>query len=372
MQAPDRGDCTGLQVILTFVLAIIATALATGIRFLFYPILGDHHAFILYLLPTLFAAWLGGWKPAVLVLLLGLIMGTYLFVKPPGTLRIESLEEQLGLICYLIVGGGSILLAECLHAAQRQLLIANVRLKEANIQLRERAAEALRVNQERLQSIAATARGLEREILEIAALEQQRIGRDLHDGIGQELTGLGLMAGALAQRLESTPELAELAAKITAGFERVHAEVRSLSQGLIPVEVGPEGLRSALVNLAKRTSEQSGTECTLASNESCTVADAATANHLFRIVQEAVSNALRHGHPHHIWITLHAEAHTLILSIRDDGTGFAGCIDEKNGLGIRLMKNRAGQIGGTLTIGSAAGSGTLVTCTLARGKYDGS
>jgi PAS domain S-box-containing protein len=207
---------------------------------------------------------------------------------------------------------------------------------------------------------------LEREVLEIATLEQRRIGQDLHDGVGQELTGLCLMADGLVKQLADLPAQAELAAKIVAGLSRAHEQVRALSRGLIPVQVDPDGLRAALEDLAARTAEQSGTPCSFDSAGPVAVADAVTANHLYHIAQEAVSNALRHGRPRHVWIGLHAKDDTLTLSVRDDGIGVPAFVEAKRGLGVRIMRNRAGLIGGTLTIGPGDGGGTLVTCILSR------
>jgi PAS domain S-box-containing protein len=208
---------------------------------------------------------------------------------------------------------------------------------------------------------------LEREVLEIAAGEQRRIGQELHDGVGQELTGLSLMADTLVERLETTsPPEVELAAKILGGLGRIHEQVRALSRGLVPVEVDPEGLRAALQELAARTEDQAGVRCALVCAGPVEVADSVTATHLFRIAQEAISNALRHGLPRNIRIALRGEPGTLILSIQDDGAGLAGSAEEGSGLGIRLMRYRAGAVGGTLRIGPAAGGGTAVRCTVPR------
>jgi PAS domain S-box-containing protein len=209
---------------------------------------------------------------------------------------------------------------------------------------------------------------LEREVLEVAALEQRRIGQELHDGVGQELTGLSLMADALAQRLKADDADWRLAAKVAAGLERVHQQVRSLSHGLVPENVDPEGLRAALEDLAARTGEQSGTACRFEWGGPVEVANAVTATHLLRIAQEAVSNALRHGRSHHIRIGLRGEDGNLTLSIRDDGIGIPRFLEETRGLGVRIMRNRAAVIGGTLTVGPADGGGTLVTCILSRRK----
>jgi PAS domain S-box-containing protein len=210
---------------------------------------------------------------------------------------------------------------------------------------------------------------LEREVLEAAASEQRRIGQELHDSVGQELTGLGLLAAALAKRVgEVSPAHGAMANRITEGLERVHRQVRSLSRGLVPVPVDAEGLRAALEELAARTGEESQSRCTFACTGPTEVKHADTATHLLRIAQEAVSNALRHGHPRHIHITLHGAADSLILGVEDDGVGMSGAPEIETGLGIRLMHYRAGIIGGSLVIGVAEGGGILVSCLLPGGQ----
>jgi two-component system sensor kinase FixL len=92
--------------------------------------------------------------------------------------------------------------------------------------------------------------------------------------------------------------------------------------------------------------------------------DNATATQMFRIAQEAVTNALRHGNPRQVRVTLFADPKDLRLRIRDDGVGFSGNLDHRNGLGLRIMEYRAGLIGGDLRVGPVAGGGTVVTLTL--------
>jgi PAS domain S-box-containing protein len=209
---------------------------------------------------------------------------------------------------------------------------------------------------------------LEREVLEIAALEQRRIGQELHDSVGQELTGLGLLADALAQRLSAeSANVATLAEKVVQGIGRVRAQVRSLSHGLVPVEVDPEGLRAALEQLAASAQESCGCVCTFESASPLTVADPDLATHLFRIAQEAVSNALRHGQARHIRIALGAESGAVTLTVQDDGVGFDEPPRGVKGLGLRLMRYRAGVIGGSLSVTRSASGGTAVSCRVPRG-----
>lgn len=208
-------------------------------------------------------------------------------------------------------------------------------------------------------------KAMEHEVLEIATREQHRLGQELHDGVGQELTGLGLLADALTQRLrERGFSETMLAVKVTDGLLRVHQQVRALSHGLVPVEVDPEGLRAALEQLADRTTEQSGVECRFGGEGSFEIPDTLTATHLFRIVREAVSNALRHARPRCIRIHWQARVESLTLSVTDDGCGMVGPPGSGEGLGIRLMQYRAGVIGGTLSIGPAEGGGTRVVCQI--------
>lgn len=220
---------------------------------------------------------------------------------------------------------------------------------------RKRAAESLRESEERFHQ-------LERQLVEIAAQEQRRLGQELHDGVGQELTGLGLMAEALGQRVSHTPTEKQIASRLVAGIERVHQEIRTLSRGLVPVHVELKGLWAALDDLAVRTREQSGIPITFDCPDWVEQPDQATATHLFRIAQEALSNALRHARPRQVQIALHFVPEGLFLSIRDDGTGMQTRPDEGNGMGLRIMQYRAQVIGAALHIGPADGAGTVVTC----------
>lgn len=209
---------------------------------------------------------------------------------------------------------------------------------------------------------------IQREVLAIAEHEQRQIGQELHDGVGQELTGLGLMAQSLVQRLPDVVVEKRIALRLSAGLDSVHQQIRELSRGLIPVHVESRGLMAALDNLAARTAEASGIEVTAECPEWVELPDHATATQLFRIAQEAISNAVRHGKPRHIRLSLLTEPNGLRLRIRDDGAGIQGVPDQGDGLGLKIMHYRAGQIGGVLQIGPTLGGGTVVSCTLPRSK----
>ena len=204
---------------------------------------------------------------------------------------------------------------------------------------------------------------LEREIVEIATAEQRRIGEDLHDNVGQELTALGLLAESLAESLQnhSQAEL-DLARKLVQGLTRVFGQVRIISRGLVPVEADAHSLPSALEELAARVSENPGVHCTFHREEPIDIENDLNARHLFLIAQEACSNALRHGHAKNIEIRLYPRNDLLILEIEDDGYGMPE--NPKEGLGLKIMRNRASVIAGTLKLASVEPHGTVVTCTL--------
>lgn len=211
-------------------------------------------------------------------------------------------------------------------------------------------------------------RTLQKEILEIAAGEQRRIGQDLHDGVGQELTGLGLLAGNLLEEIiKSCPEQTELSQKIVVGLKRVLGQVRALSQGLLPVEVDGEGLMNALQELAGRISDQAGVRCAFHCDTPVRVDDNAVATHLFRIAQEAVANALTHGKARTIDIGLVVSSGFLRLTVEDDGRGIRRPA-KAGGLGLKIMQYRANLIGARFQVEPGEDGGTLVTCVLYRGE----
>jgi PAS domain S-box-containing protein len=206
---------------------------------------------------------------------------------------------------------------------------------------------------------------LEREVTEVATAQQRRIGQELHDTVSQELTGLTMMASALAERLKGKePAIAGLAHRLVEGLASVQKQVRIVSHGLIPVEIDAEGLRAALEDLADRVRQQAGIPCALHNPRPIVFQDALTATHLFHIAQEATNNALRHARPRRIDIHLAMTPDALVLSVRDDGVGLEPGPNHKSGVGLRLMRYRASLIGGVLQVGPAEKTGTVVTCTV--------
>ena len=207
----------------------------------------------------------------------------------------------------------------------------------------------------------------ERKILEIAGVEQRRIGQDLHDSLGQELTALSLLVDNLAHSLtEKGPQSVALH-KITAGLKRAQAQVRELSRGLMPVDVDSEGLMAALNDLARRASNGEAT-CRFSCQQQVLVDDNTAATHLFRIAQEAVHNALKHSKAKTITISLAHKDGQITLQVKDDGVGIQKSDLEKTGMGLTSLRYRADLINARLKITTGDNGGTLVSCSVARGR----
>lgn len=210
-----------------------------------------------------------------------------------------------------------------------------------------------------------TRKKLEAEILQISTEEQRRIGHDLHDGVGQEVTGLGYLAQSLAEALaQDAPPQAALARKIVDGLRRTNEQLRAVSRGLVPVDVEAGGLAVGLANMAERTCRLTEVECSCSSQEPIPQLDHQRATHLYRIAQEAVNNALKHGRPRHIRIGLEVKDKQLVLEIIDDGVGIADNQKQGEGMGLRIMGHRASLIGAMLSVGPGERGGTSVRCAL--------
>lgn len=217
-------------------------------------------------------------------------------------------------------------------------------------------------------------RRLEQEVLNISEQEQRRIGQDLHDGICQQLAGIELMAQVLEQALAArAKKYSTQAGQIAAHVREAITQTRLLAHGLCPVVLESEGLMSALQELAHTTAKMFGVDCVFRCAHPVRIHDNTIATHLYRIAQEAVGNALKHGKARHLEIGLAAEANRVFLAVKDDGLGIPDP-PPRNGAGLRIMQYRAGMIGGSVVVQRDPAGGTTVACTVhqsaprARGK----
>lgn len=204
---------------------------------------------------------------------------------------------------------------------------------------------------------------LEKEILEISDLEQRRIGQGLHDGLCQHLAGIELMSEVLARNLKKQAiPAATQATKITEHLREAIAETRRLARGLSPVSLETNGLMSALQELVAAVEKLFNIECRFQCGEPVLVGDNSAATHVYRIAQEAINNAIRHGKAKTVVVTLTRQKDEARLIVSDNGVGMAKVIKNDAGMGLQIMKYRAGMIGATLDIKSPPGQGTTVTC----------
>ncbi|MEO6788091.1 MAG: sensor histidine kinase [Chthoniobacteraceae bacterium] len=219
------------------------------------------------------------------------------------------------------------------------------------------------LDRERIAAFERT-RELEREIVRASETEQQRIGRDLHDGVCQFLAGTAIAAHTLARKLETrgAPESAA-AREIERLIRDAGVQARSMARGIFPVQMGPEGLAAALDELAVFTNRTAdGVKVQFLQQGSFSLSDPESRMHLYRIAQEALSNALRHSKAKNITMSLASYGDGLILTIADDGIGIGRKAEESGGLGMKTMTYRAHAIGGELELAAGRPKGPVLTC----------
>jgi signal transduction histidine kinase len=218
---------------------------------------------------------------------------------------------------------------------------------------------------EKLRQVIQERSRLEKELLEIAESEQQRIGHDLHDSLGQHLTATALAGKVLAKKLanKSTVEPAT-ADRVVAMVEEAIELTRNLARTLHPIELGTDGLVDALQNLAANLSKAFNVSCRLQHSGAVVLNDPKAAIHLYRIAQEAASNAIRHGRARNLVISLDATSKSVMLAVTDDGAGLPADARTKKGMGLRIMDYRAGMIGATFDIQNLPAGGARAVCVL--------
>jgi signal transduction histidine kinase len=205
---------------------------------------------------------------------------------------------------------------------------------------------------------------LNEEITSVATHERRRIGQDLHDSVGQVLTGISLLGRSLANALKRVGNAAhEDAAQISDLADDASNQIRQISRGLMPSDIVHRGLHASLRDLARMTTASCGLQCDAMIDDTIVFSDGAIETHLFRIAQEAVNNAVRHSGGSHIYITVSEENGLPLLEIRDNGH-WRNIMENEGGIGMKTMQYRASAINGQLNIGQVPGGGTRVACRL--------
>jgi signal transduction histidine kinase len=241
-----------------------------------------------------------------------------------------------------------------------------------------RAAEAQRLERKQLEQqlqqcaaqLAKARADLDRQVLAACARERQRIGQELHDGLGQQLTGIAFLAQVLEARLagRAPGEAAEMAELRRRALEAVGLN-RRLVRGLLPLSLEAGGLGAALAELASDVTKLFDVSCVFQAEGPVENLGPAPTIHLHRIAQEAVGNAIKHGQARHVVIRCAATPEKVALTVSDDGIGFDASKAKGDRLGLRIMRHRARSIGASLQISRGAQGGTVVSCALSKGRW---
>ena len=210
---------------------------------------------------------------------------------------------------------------------------------------------------------------LEKELLEISERGQRQIGHDLHDSLGQHLTATAFASQVLKEQLESKslPE-SSAARHLVKMLEEAIALTRTFARGLQPLEVEAEGLMDGFQELARSVSERFSVNCEFECRDPVLLHDAVQSTHLYRIAQEAITNAIKHGKAKFVNLSLERTDDAITLTITDDGVGLPDNAQKAGGMGLRIMAYRAGMIDATFKIERLPESGTRVTCKLPASK----
>jgi signal transduction histidine kinase len=321
---------------------ILALVLIGSIGYLDYATGYERSLLLFYLIPVALGIWFGNvwWGLAFSGLS---VLASLVSDLASGIPAVKQWNIGMALAAYVIFTS--------LFSKLRTLLV------ELDQRVRDRT-EALK------REIAERER-LDQEIAEVADRERRRLGQNLHDSLGQHLTGTALAAQVLRRKLaaHSAAEVPD-ADKVVRYLEDGIELTRNLARGFFSPELDADGLSVALQSLAENMTERFGVPCNFVGDETIRVRDSTTATQLYHIAQEAALNAVKHANATRIDIRLSQSHGRLDLTIKDDGIGFPAKLPHPPGLGLRLMAHGAALIGGKFLVDRNRTRGTLVTCKL--------
>jgi PAS domain S-box-containing protein len=265
--------------------------------------------------------------------------------RPPTLMRDHGVVSGMNVIIHARGRPYGVLSA---HTSERQ------KFSGVDVDFLQSAANVL--------AAAIESRRLEEELLCTVEREQQRIGQDIHDGLCHQLAGIGFSIGLIARDLPDTLNAKSKLTDVVGNIRGAILEAQMLARGLSPVQLESDGLMSALQELVSSIERLFKISCRFDCEQPVLVEDNAVATHVYRIAQGAIHNAIKHGHATHVTLTLAGSGeHTLTIS--DDGLGLSAEFSSSKGMGVHIMKYRAGMIGGRLSIAPGQPSGTKVICT---------
>ena len=323
-------------------LVIVCLLLAGTIGYIDYLTGYERSLLLFYLLPISLAAWFGS-----------LAFGFAIVIISVTAWACANLASGIPDIGFWTVV--TVLVSYGLFAGVLSKLGTLMRELDRRVQERTHA----------LQREVAERQRLDREIAQVADRERRRLGQDLHDSLGQHLTGTALAAQVLKEKLaaRAAPEVPE-AERVVDYVEQGIELTRNLALGFFSPELEAEGLIVGLQGLAENIRERFQMNCVFEGRESAPLLDSATATQLYRIAQEAATNSAKHAAPEQIAIRLAMNGPELTLSIVDDGVGFPDRLPSSQGLGLRLMRCGATLIGASFDVRRNDGKGTIATCKL--------
>ena len=304
---------------------------------------------LFYLLPISLATWFGSF-----------LIGLGIAVLSVAVSMLSDLAAGIPALGFW--NGGMAFASYALFAgvlAKLRTLIGELdrRVQERTAALRREMAERQR---------------LDREVAQVADRERRRLGQDLHDRLGQHLTGTALAAQVLKEKLaaKSAPEVTE-AEKVVTYVEEGIDLTRNLARGFFSPELEADGLSVALEGLAENISERFAVNCAFHAEGPISMRDPTVATQLYRIAQEAATNAAKHAGAEQIDIRISVADSEITLAVIDDGVGFPDNLSYSKGLGLRLMRHGAALIGGTFNVRRNGQRGTVATCTVTIPSHNG-
>jgi signal transduction histidine kinase len=314
--------------------AIVFTSIALGLKLLLVPLVTEDVPFLLFFGAVMASAAYGGFGPGLLATILAAIFHSYFFDRPNGRFELSTFSETARVVLFMVESIFICVLCAWLKSALQ-----------------------------RADDNAAEARKLEGKILEISEAEQRRIGHDLHDGLGQHLTGIALIMQRLGKRLTSSgaPD-AEEAMKVSNMAKTAVEWTHDLCRTLATPALESSGLAEALRELAANAENIFSIECTFDQTGDEHDIELTAGMHLYRIAQEAISNAVRHGAAKHVQIALVGSPRAVDMQIADDGRGINETNKSLDGMGLQIMRYRARMIGATMDVRPQELEGTIVTC----------
>ena len=320
-------------------LAVACPVLAGLVGYVDYLTGYERSLLLFYLVPISLAVWFGNFAFGLAVVVICVLVSV-LSDLAAGIPALRFWNMAMSLAFYALYAG--------------VLWKLRTLIRELDRRVHERTAALEREMAER--------RRLDQEIARVADRERRRLGRDLHDKVGQHLTGTALAAQVLKEKLaaRSAPEVAD-AEKLVSYVEEGIDLTRSLARGFFSPELDADGLIVALQDLAEKIRERFRINCVFDVDTSIRIRDSAIANQLYRIAQEAVTNSAKHAAAKRIDIRLRRDGAALCLMIIDDGLGFPDK-PRSGGLGLRLMRHAAELSGATFDVRRNGQSGTIVTC----------